>query len=240
MAIHLILLAANKDLPDLEGSASVISDCLGALEKVADLPPNRIPTKCRHSDILKNIMVNCSKLTFGLTYSHVRAYQDDEVAYNLLSHPAQLNCLVDHEAKEVVWGLAGEELPPQEVFPLEPVAVFVGEEKMTSDTSDALRFRAHQKLAEQNFFRIGIMSAHSFQEVAWRQVHDALHSVPRLFQLWAAKQVMDVAGTNEMQSRYTEGHDPHCPSCASEIETCSHVLHCEEAGRVDALQRSID
>jgi len=78
-------------------------------------------------------MVNCSELTFALNYSHVRAHQDDDVAYHLLSRPLQLNCLVDLEAKEVIWGLAGEELPPQEVFPLEPVAVFVGEEKLTSD-----------------------------------------------------------------------------------------------------------
>jgi hypothetical protein len=131
MAIHLILLAANKVRPDLEGTVDVFSDCVGALEKVSDLPPNRIPSRCRHSDILKNIMVNCSELTFALNYLHVRAHQDDEVEYHKLSRPSQLNCLVDLYAKEVIWGLDGDELPPQEVFPLEPVAVFVGQEKMT-------------------------------------------------------------------------------------------------------------
>jgi hypothetical protein len=50
---------------------------------------------------------------------------------------------------------------------------------------------------------------------------------------------MEVAGTNANQAVYTEGHDPHCPSCSQAIETCSHVLHCKEAGRVDALKRSI-
>ena len=71
MAIHLILLAANKVRPGLVGSVDIFSDCVGALEKVSDLPPNRIPTRCRHSDILKNIMVNCSDLTFALSYQHV-------------------------------------------------------------------------------------------------------------------------------------------------------------------------
>jgi hypothetical protein len=146
---------------------------------------------------------------------------------------------VDLHAKRVIWGLDGDELPPQEIFPLEPIAVFVGDEKMTSDTGTSLRFWAHKILAEQTFFKLGIMSSHSFQEVAWRHVYDALHEVPRLFQLWACKQVMEVAGTNSNQAIYTEGHDPHCPSCSQAIETCSHVLHCEEAGRVDALKRSI-
>ena len=60
MAIHLILLATNKVWPELQGSAKVYSDCLGALQKVTTLPPHRIPSRCRHSDILKNIMVNCA------------------------------------------------------------------------------------------------------------------------------------------------------------------------------------
>ena len=43
MAIHLILLAANKVNPNLTGLARVISDCLGAPGRVADLPTNRVP-----------------------------------------------------------------------------------------------------------------------------------------------------------------------------------------------------
>ena len=94
------------------------------------------------------------------------------------------------------------------------------------------------KLTKQTFFSLGIMSGHSFQDVAWRQVYNALDSVPQLFQLWACKQVMEVAGTNLNQSLYMKGHDPHCPSCAQALKSCSRVLHCEEAGRVDALQHS--
>ena len=140
LAIHLILLASNTVQPDLCGSVKIYSDCLGALTKVATLPENRIPTRCRHSDILKNIMVHCRKLSFNCSYLHVRAHQDDHAAYNTLCRPAQLNCLCDGDAKEVIWGLEGDELPPQEIFPLEPIAVFIGTEKMTFDTGETLRF----------------------------------------------------------------------------------------------------
>ena len=64
MAIHLILQSLNEVFTDLRGSVHIYSDCLGALNKVKNLPPYCIPTKCSHSDILKNIMVNCSNLTF--------------------------------------------------------------------------------------------------------------------------------------------------------------------------------
>ena len=76
MAIHLILLAANEANEGLSGSVEIFSDCLGALEKVKNLPPARIPTGSAHSDVLKNILVNCSDLPFDRYYLHVSAHQD--------------------------------------------------------------------------------------------------------------------------------------------------------------------
>ena len=51
MAIHLLLLSVHRISPALQVSVKIYSDCLGALGRVADLPPNRIPIRCRHSDI---------------------------------------------------------------------------------------------------------------------------------------------------------------------------------------------
>jgi hypothetical protein len=55
MVIHLLLVSVNRVHKSLSGSAKVVSDCLGALRRVTHLPPYRIPSRCRHSDILKNI-----------------------------------------------------------------------------------------------------------------------------------------------------------------------------------------
>jgi hypothetical protein len=71
LAIHLILLSVNKVNPNLLGSVHIYSDCLGALDKVKNLPPHRIPSKCRHSDVLKNIMIHCSTMMFDRLFSHV-------------------------------------------------------------------------------------------------------------------------------------------------------------------------
>jgi hypothetical protein len=45
---------------------------------------------------------------------------------------------MDGEAKGSLWGLQGETLPPQDVFPLELMAVFVGKEKLTSGSDELL------------------------------------------------------------------------------------------------------
>ena len=102
IAIHLILLAENKVCLSLRGRAVIYSDCLGALGRVANLPPHRIPTKCRHSGILKNILVNCTSLSFTLAYSHVKAHQDDPEEFSTLPRPAQLNVHCDGMAKKVI------------------------------------------------------------------------------------------------------------------------------------------
>jgi hypothetical protein len=77
MAIHLILLSINEVNKDLSGFIIIYSDCLVALDKVKNLPLSCIPTRSAHSDILKNILGNCSKISFDRYYSHVAAHQDD-------------------------------------------------------------------------------------------------------------------------------------------------------------------
>ena len=84
------------------------------------------------------------------------------------------------------------------------------------------------------------MSSDQFQEVAWRQVYDSLYEVPRMFQIWACKQVTNIMGVKSNQAVYKAKHDPMCPSCNKGEETCRHVLGCYEEGRVKALNCTID
>jgi hypothetical protein len=53
MAVHLLLLAVNTISSGLNGQVKIYSDCLGALGRVAELPPYQIPSCCWHSDIFK-------------------------------------------------------------------------------------------------------------------------------------------------------------------------------------------
>ena len=73
---------------------------------------------------------------------HFKAHQDDHYGYNVLERPSKLNCLCNGMAKGVVWGLTGEEYPIQEMFPLEPLAIFIGKDKLTRDMLGELRFWA--------------------------------------------------------------------------------------------------
>ena len=239
LAIHLVLLAANRLQPNLGGRVDIFSDCLGALGQVFKLPTDRIPARCKHGDILKLLMLQCRDLTFGCRYNHVRAHQDEIALLAYLSRPAQLNCYMDGLAKTTIWSQDPDELPRQDSFPLEPVAVYINKQKITSGKGEEVHFGVHKILAEEVFYEQGILCGEQFHAIAWREVYEALHEVPEMFQKWACKQVLDIAATNCNLAVYKEDHDPRCPSCEDDIETTGHILCCREVGRVEALQLSI-
>merc|ERR1711923_520275 len=99
--MHLLLLATAKLQPRLGGRCRIFCDCLGALWKVAFIPRSSLPSGCRHSDVLKIVMVHCASFSFAMDYVHVRAHQDTRgrTPYRALLRPAQLNCQVDLRAK---------------------------------------------------------------------------------------------------------------------------------------------
>ena len=85
MAVRLLLLAVNTMSPGLSGHVKIYSDCLGALGCMAKPPLYPVPTQCRHSDILKTILVNCGGLSFHQEYCHIKVHQDDRTRWEDLT-----------------------------------------------------------------------------------------------------------------------------------------------------------
>jgi hypothetical protein len=237
MAIHLLLLSVNKIHPQLKGMVEIVSDCLGALNRVAYLPPYRIPARCRHSVILKMILLNCRDLSFNTHYSHVKAHQDEQKSFQNLSRKAQLNCICNNAAKFRIMA-DGREKPEQgKLFPLETVGIFVGGEKMTTDTGGSIRYWAHFQLAREYYHDHHIPSHEQFDANDWRSIHKTLHDLPCLFQLWASKHVSNIAGTMKFLS-HQDGRSTLCLSCHKCDETCKHIARCTEGGRMEAFMES--
>ena len=57
-----------------------------------------------------------------------------------LPRPAQLNCYMDGLAKTTIWSQDPEDLPRQDSFPLEPVAIYVDGQKISPGDEADLRF----------------------------------------------------------------------------------------------------
>ena len=71
-------------------------------------------------------------------YSHVKAHQDDTTSFDKLSRSLQLNCICDHLAKQRLSDGEPEPKGGSQLFPLEPIGIFLGGEKLSSETGPLL------------------------------------------------------------------------------------------------------
>jgi hypothetical protein len=82
------------------------------------------------------------------------------MSFSKLSRKVQLNCICNHAAKQRIAtdGKDGTKSPG--MFLLEPVGLFIRDNKMMSDTGEQIRFWAHRQLAK-DFFNIRKILSHS-------------------------------------------------------------------------------
>jgi hypothetical protein len=88
----------------------------------------------------------------------------------------------DYHAKLALWEAVDQQEMLTKPFPLEPICVCLGRNKLTSDKGATLQFWAHKQLAKECFHDARILFE-EFNLVDWEAAHMALHSVPRLFQI---------------------------------------------------------
>ncbi len=174
-------------------------------------------------------MLHRRLLSFTGLFSHLSVHQDNRTKFENLPCKAQLNCV-----ERALLSLDANNLPWQQKFPLEAIYVWAGREKMTSDTGHHIRYHAPCHLARGGFAVAGVLTNTQLDLVDWQMVHNILYIVPRMFQIWACKQVWSIAPTNHKLLHWMTT-SPLCPSCMQVTETCVHVLHYNHASRVEAL-----
>jgi hypothetical protein len=130
------------------------------------------------------------------------------------------------------------DLPRQEAFPLKPICMFIDGKKMISDTGAHIRYAAGHQVARSFFHRTSRLFTDAFNEVDWPQVYWTLNKeVPQLFQVWACKQVMNIAVTNKnLCWRHRGGRSNKCPCCTIHMEATEHILLCPKEGWIEAFR----
>jgi hypothetical protein len=73
-------------------------------------------------------------------------------------------------AKKAIWEVGPVDEGITQRFPLKPVCVFLGKNKLTSDKGEALRFWEDKKLAREHFYKLDIFYAQAFDKVDWESV----------------------------------------------------------------------
>jgi hypothetical protein len=101
--------------------------------------------------------------------------------------------------------------------------------KLTLDKGERLKFWVQQQQARSFYHNTDIIYGPQFNTIDWEMVYTTLCCVPCRFQIWACKQVMDIAPANGNR-QWEQNLCLLCPSCAQVNETCLHLLFCNHVG----------
>jgi hypothetical protein len=145
--------------------------------------------------------LNCDH-SIKVRFVKVKGHHTDFVPFEHLSHPEQLNEIMDTQVKARVNHIFAEQIPaPPANIKYEGWSCWIDRIKCTSNPTKPMMHRIHNN-AMQNFlawpdhFR---MSTNGFNFVDWDAVERSLESSMEIFCLWAAKHMSHFCGVGRMQ-----------------------------------------
>jgi hypothetical protein len=184
-------------------------------------------------------MLHCQNLSFKRLFSHVSAHQDDLKDWEDLTFEEQRNCSCDFAAKRSLQETFVNGPQPQQAFPLETASLFINQHKIGTESGPMIRYAAQLQEAKVVFAERGVLRDDQFDLVDWPHVHNTLREVPKMFQIFACKQVFGVAAVNRYLHKRNAApcNSPMCQSCTRHEESTGHILSCPEEGRVKLLHQ---
>jgi len=142
----------------------------------------------KHSDLHRTIRTLKHTARTSFRYAHVKAHQDKLKAWRELTLSEQLNVICDGLANRAVKGYlerVSPTTPATTLLPLEKAAVFIGNEKSTTDVGPNVRFLLGTEEARRFFTSPVVLvkgvnkgglgwSEERFDQVAWADLDHAL------------------------------------------------------------------
>jgi hypothetical protein len=229
----------------------IVCDNEGALYK-SSYRPLRIKNGAKQADLLRALRSLKLHKQFQFRYQHVDSHQDKYKTWRQLSLLEQLNVKVDELAKSAVARSRRPNLPDRgrQLLPLEKIAVFVDNKKMTTDVGKEVRFYLGKEEARSFYTKTrqivnGVnkgglgWSNERFEAVDWWSLHKVLENKPDMFGLWLSKQQAGVCATRYNIARIQDLLDDKCPNCQLPRERSNHLNHCPDHGRTLLFKDSV-
>lgn len=239
LSIHLFL-AAIESYFDItcHSNNTIACDNLGALNK-AKSKRKKIPSGSKHGDIRRVLRSIHRRLRGRAQYIHVYGHQDTRKGWENLSLLEKLNCICDNLAKTaLLQGTTADATLSRfgQRLPLEASAVFYGEDKITSDCGEEIRFQIGRKRAREFYLGELDWKAATFDAVDWVARDRALCGTTDMFRLWLCKQCSSFCATGKNMGRWFGSEATQCPNCKVDQEDAYHLLHCPDTGRTTFFQ----
>lgn len=241
-AINILLLAlSNTGNITTRPPITIWYDNKGAINRASD--NRRIKSGRPCADILRILRTIRLMLPLSTTFCHVKSHMDNELSWEQLSLEQQLNCTCDALAKtaasRAIDAHRETRPPPTDMLPLESVALFINQHRITSDPTNCLRYLLGKTAAKHFLTLEQGWSDDVFESVGWDWLHQVLLSKPVMFRLWLSKQHSNFCATGLHMKRCRLSDDDRCPSCWSCKERARHLCTCPSESRTKLFQDNV-
>jgi len=253
VAIHKFTTAIAQYFSLQEILGKISSDNMAALNQ-AGKNRKRVGIGVKHSDLHRTIHTLRDLVRSKFMYKHVKAHQDDLKSWRELTLSKQLNVVCNGLANRTVKGYLERDsptLPTTSLLPLEKAAVFINNEKTTTDVGpnawyllgaeEARRFYTSPRVLMRGVNRGGLgWSGEQFNQVAWTALDRALWSKPDMYQLWLSKQCIEICATRRNLARIQDCLDDRCSNCSQGPDRLLHLNRCPDHGLTMLFKESVD
>ncbi len=252
VAIHTFATAIAQYFAVTEILGTISCDNMVALNQ-ASKNRKHVGIGVNHSDLHRMIRTLKHSARTGFRYIQVKAHQDKLKAWRELTLLKQLNVLCDGLANRAIKGYLEQVSPTppaKTLLPLEKAAVFIDNEKSTTDvgpnvrlllgTEEARRLYTSPVVLVRGVNKGGLgWSEERFDQVAWADLDHALRPKPNMYQLWLSKQCIGICAARGNLARIQDILDDRCPNCGHRCETSTHLNRCPDHGRTMLFKEGV-
>ncbi len=244
VAIHTFATAIAQYFALTEILGVISCDNMAALNQASK---NRkgVGVGVKHSDLHRTICTLKNLVRPGFRHVHVKAYQDKLKPWRELTLSEQLSVLCDGLVNRAIKGYLERDSPTQPgttLLPLEKAAVFIDNEKWTTNVGPNVRYLLGAEEARRFYSSPVVLvrgankeglgwTEERFDQVPWADLERALHPKPDMYQLWLSKQCIGICATRRNLSGIQDILDDRCPNCGQGRETSTHLNRCPDHGR---------
>lgn len=224
---------------DIIGTIIIGCDGKGALLAIENrfgmIEPNR-----KHFDIIASIWRLMDTVKTEWSFIHIDSHQDDFIPFANLDRLAQLNVLVDSEAKQICYeAIANNDTEP--VFyalPLQKILITIDNKEISSDFKKEIHKHIQKRRTRDYWKKKLELREKDFQHIDWDLLHKSTKNYER--PRWLSKWSSGFCGVGVQLVRYGYQKFNNCPRCNAEGETVTHVLKCPQQGARDLWKEKLE
>ena len=226
------------------GHVTLACDGINALDTIRYKNIDKTSPNTKHSDIVSAIKKLRTILPFEVTAKHVKGHQDDLLDFDELDRLAQLNVMMDIDAKSLLEILEQNPSPHElhDNYPSHPHSMIlpsVNEQQICETMSKTIYSMITDRAILEYWVEKERFCEDDIPKIDWDNQAKAMKLSPLSTRRFISKWASNWIGTGENMKKWNIRPHGYCPFCKNDNENTHHILKClhEEATKInhDAL-----